>query len=192
VAPLLDYQQGDNAYGYQSDCGLVSVSNILQLSGIDATEDDVVQTAIDNGWCNNDPMLPPEARGGVNDEYLIALLDHYGIDAQAYYPGEAGGTYEDIAAALENGQCVTMGVNAGYLWNDANYINDGSANHQIVVTSAARDAETGEITGFYICDSGRWADGDNCRYVSVEEMDACYASISGASVVVTDEATRAA
>ena len=190
VAPMLDYQQGDNVYGYQSDCGLVSVSNLLQMSGVDATEDDVVQVAIENNWCNNDPMVPASARGGVNDGYLIALLDHYGVDAQAYYPGEAGGTYEDIAAALENGQCVTMGVNAGYLWNDPNAMDDGGANHQIVITSAARDAETGEVTGFYICDSGRWADGDNCRYVTAEEFDTCYASAQGASVVVTDEATR--
>lgn len=192
VAPMLDYQQGDNVYGYQSDCGLVSVSNILQISGVDASEDDVVQVAIDNNWCNNDPSLPPSALGGVNDECVLSLLDYYGIDAQAYYPGEAGGTYEDIAVALENGQCVTMGVNAGYLWDNADAVDDGSSNHQIVITSAARDTETGEVTGFYICDSGRWADGDNCRYVSVEEFDACYATVSGASVVVTDEATRAA
>lgn len=190
VAPMLDYQQGDNAYGYEGDCGLVSVSNVLQLSGIDASEDDVVQVAVENGLCNSDPSLPPSALGGVSDENVIALLDHYGVDAQVYYPGEAGGTYEDIAAALENGQCVTMGVNAGYLWDEPNYVDSGNANHQIVLTSAARDAGTGEVTGFYICDSGRWQDGDNCRFVSVEEFDACYASAGAASVIITDEATR--
>ena len=38
VAHVLDSKQGDNVFGYQSNCGLVSISNVLQLSGINATE----------------------------------------------------------------------------------------------------------------------------------------------------------
>lgn len=192
VAPLLDYQQGDNAYGFEGDCGLVSVSNVLQLSGINASEDDVVQLAVENDLCDNDPSLPPSALGGANEENIIALLDHYGIESQAFHPGEPGCSYEDIAADLENGQCVIMGVNAGYLWDDPNSVDDGSANHAITITSASRDAQSGEVTGFYICDSGRWADGDNCRYVSVEEFNDCFANVPNAAVVVTNDTTRVA
>ena len=185
AAERMDYVQGDNVLGYLGDCGLTSVANVGQLCGLDLSEDDVVLLANATGQCANDWFLPPSERGGVNDENIINLLSAYGIEAHAESADSPGGSLEAIAQYCENGQSVTMGLNAGVAWDMPEYIDDGGANHQVTVLGAVRDADTGEVAGLYICDSGN---NEQCRFVDAETCHAMYTNVSGASIVVTDKA----
>ena len=105
VAHVLDSKQGDNVFGYQSNCGLVSISNVLQLSGINATENDVTGLAISNNLCDNNPFKPVSECGGTYDENIIDILNIYGIESHSYRPDEKGGSYDDIAHAGEWTMC---------------------------------------------------------------------------------------
>lgn len=185
AAERMDYVQGDNVLGYQQDCGLTSIANIGQLCGLNLTEDDVVLLADQTGLCQNKWYMPPMDRGGVNDEQILTLLSAYGIDAHVETPDSPGGSLEAIAQYCENGQNVTMGLNAGVAWNMPEYIDDGSANHQVTVLGAVRDADTGEVAGLYICDSGN---NDQCRFIDADTCEAMYTQIDGASIIVTDKA----
>lgn len=189
VAENLDYKQGDNPYGARGDCGLTSCSNFLNLCGIEATEDDVVGFALENGLCANNPFASPEHVGGTNDAQLETILECYGVESSVYYPDDSRGSLEGIASAVEEGHAVMMGVNAGYLWDEPAYVDGGDVNHQITVTGAIRDTE-GEVVGLTICDSGRGLEEDSCRVLSISELQDCYATAGGASVIISDEVVR--
>lgn len=183
-AEMLDYEQGDNPYNAHGCCGLVSCSNFLNICGVDASESEIVGYAIRHDLCNHGFFVPPEDRGGTNDYQLESILEAHGVQVTAYSP-ENGGSIEDIAAAIDEGRAVTIGVNAGYLWNDAQYIYDGAANHQITVTGAVRNME-GEVVGLVICDSGRHLEGDACRVITKEELESCYTNAADSSAIISD------
>lgn len=183
----LDARQGDNELGYQQNCGLTSVANVATLCGMEVTEDDVVHLAHEENLCQQDFFIPRADRGGTNDAQIVRLLDHLGIEAHVEGPMGEAGSLEAIARYCENGQAVTMGVNAGMLWNEPAYVDSGCANHQITITGAARDVSTGEVTGLYICDSGTGGV-DACRYVDRSTMEAAYTAAPGATIIVTDRA----
>ncbi|MFQ6803645.1 MAG: hypothetical protein ACLRT5_01150 [Lachnospiraceae bacterium] len=67
VASLLDYAQGDNPYNASGNCGLVSVSNVLEMAGLEnCGEDEVTLYALETNQCANDPSLASADRGGTN------------------------------------------------------------------------------------------------------------------------------
>jgi len=184
----LDFNQGDNSYGAGGCCGLVSSSNFLNLCGLETTEEEIVGYAMENGLCANSPFMPSESIGGTRDPEIEAVIESYGIPVTAYGT-DSGGSIEDIANAIDEGKAVTIGVNAGYLWNEASFVDGGQANHQITVTGAVRNVD-GEVIGLVICDSGRGLESDACRVVSKEEMELCYEKVSGASAIITDYSVR--
>ena len=62
LGEILDYQQGfDNPYGATGTCGLTSVSNICKMAGMDVTEPEVVEYAMENDQCIKDD---PKYHGG--------------------------------------------------------------------------------------------------------------------------------
>lgn len=189
IAGRLDCAQGDNRFNVSSNCGLVSCSNYLNICGIEADEDEIVEFALENNLCSRSIFSGPESWGGTNDENLETILEHYGVESTVFYPNEAGGSIEGIANAIEDGHAVMIGVNAGYLWDNPNHVGNGRANHQITVTGTVRDA-SGELTALTVCDSGRHLDTDSCRVVSVSEMESFYTRIPGASAIISDKAVR--
>lgn len=188
AAPLLDYDQGDNSLGYSSNCGLVSIANMGQLFGMGTTEDQITRLADGQGLCNNNPWVAPAYRGGVSDGDMIGLLDQLGLTAEAYGASSAAGSLEAIAGYIEEGRGVTIGVNAGILWDNPSVVDAGNANHQILVTGACRDLKTGSVVGLFVCDSGRHLESDACRFVSVEILEEAYVNAPLASAVVTAQA----
>lgn len=188
TAANLDYFQGDNPYGALGCCGLVSSSNFLNMCGIEATEDEIVGFALENDLCNYGWFTPPESVGGTNDMQIEAVIEAHGVPVSVYEIGH-GGSVEDIADAIDEGRAVTIGVNAGYLWNDASAIYNGHANHQITVTGAVRDND-GSVVGLVICDSGRGLESDACRVVSMEELTMCYETVPGATAIISDGSVR--
>ena len=185
AAPHLDYEQGDNSLGYRNNCGLVSVANMGQLFGMGTTEEQITRLADEQGLCNNNPWIEPAYRGGVNDRELIGLLEQLGLTAEAYDASSAAGGLEAIAGYIEEGRGVTIGVNAGVLWDEPSAVDAGNANHQILVTGACRDLNTGSVVGLFVCDSGRHLESDACRFVSVEILEEAYVNVPFASAVVT-------
>lgn len=174
-----NHPQGDNSLGYQGTCGLVSCEDVLRQFGVDVTEDDVVRYAHDHGLCSISDE--PSQCGGTTELSQAQLLTDLGVPAHP----EFSGSLEELASHIENGQGTIIEVNAGVLWNDANYFDTGQANHAIVVTGVARDPQTGDIQGFYINDSGRGSAEDSGRFLDAATMQNAWLD-AGGSAVVTD------
>lgn len=168
------HPQGDNPFGFLGTCGLCSCECILRQFGIEVTEADVVEHAIDHGECHISD--DPTACGGTTVGDQVAILGDYGVPA--HY--ELGGSLEDLAASLEQGRGVIIEANAGVLWDDVNAYDNGQINHAVVATGVARDPSTGEIQGFYVNDSGT---GEAGRFVDAATMREAWMDPGGVSVV---------
>jgi uncharacterized protein YvpB len=168
------HPQGDNPFGFEGTCGLVSCEDVLRQFGVEVTEADVVEHAVLNGQCyvGDDPAMA----GGTTPESRVALLADYQIPAHV----ESGQSLEDLAADVEQGSGVIISANAGYLWDDPNAFDTGQSNHAVVVTGVARDPETGQIQGFFINDSGT---GQAGQFVDATTMDMAYIQTGGMAVV---------
>lgn len=192
VAGGLDDCQGDNLYGAEGNCGLVSVMNLLRLNGQEIDENEIVGRALET----NPPLCvyyetdDPGAKGGTTVVQRAELLQLYGISSHYYSNQMPGGSLEQIASYVENGQGVNLSVNAGYLWDNVNFIDDGSSNHSIIVTGTAREPESGELQGLFVCDSGLTDQESGAMYVSVEKLEDAYVRAPGATVLVTDQPLR--
>jgi hypothetical protein len=173
-----NHQQGDNPYGFQGTCGICSCQDVLNQFGTDVSEADVVDHAVAAHECaiTDDPTFS----GGTTEQDQVQILADYGIPAHA----EHARSLEDLAADVEQGRGVIAGVNAGVVWNDPNYFENGQANHAVVVTGVARDPATGEIQGFYVNDSG---DGSSGEFVDAAAMTDGWLA-AGGGAVVTDVA----
>jgi uncharacterized protein YvpB len=172
-----NHQQGDNPYGIQQDCGLVSCQDVLNQFGIPVSETDVVTHAVENGQCQFSAG-DMSGSGGTTVDDQVRILGDYGVPAHA----ESGQSLEQLATNVEQGHGVIIEANAGVLWNDANYIETGQANHAVTLTGVARDPQTGSIQGFYINDSGT---GQSGEFVSAQTMSAAWQD-TGGQCVATD------
>jgi Peptidase_C39 like family len=173
-----NHPQGDNPYGFQSTCGLCSCGDILDQFGVNVTEADIVDHAVQNHECNitNDP----EQSGGTSPENQVQILNDYGVPAHM----EQSQSLEDLATDVEQGHGVIIEANAGYLWNQPQYLENGQSNHAVIVTGVARDPNTGEIQGFYVNDSG---DGQAAKFIDANTMTNAWVN-TGGTAVVTDVA----
>ena len=184
IADKLDDNQGDNVLNALGDCGLVSVTNIAIQAGIDITEDDVVIAAVGNGLCSFSTDDDPCRNGGTSVYDRQILLDALGIPTTIYGAEELDP--DQIAELVEAGHGVNISVNAGYAWDDPDYIDNGASNHSIMVTGTVRDPESGELLGLVVCDSG--LPGESSAVVlSVDTLGDAYTDALGASALVTDQ-----
>jgi len=182
----LNHQQGENVYGYQEDCGLVSVQDVLGQFGQSVTESDVVEHAITHGECVTDASGGPANDGGTSPQSQAQILNDYGVPAHQ----ESGQSLEDLSSQVEQGHGVIASVNAGYLWDDKTYIGNGhDNNHAVTVTGVARDPLTGAVQGFFINDSG---DGHSGQFVSAATMEKAWLGTGGLAVVTDASHPQAA
>ena len=168
--------QGDNRYGFEGTCGLVSCQDVLTQLGIVVTEDDLVHYAVTNDRCyvSDDPSLS----GGTTPQDLVQVLDAHGVPAH----NELNGTLAQLAAHVESATPCIIGVNAGILWDSPNDFGSGEANHAVVVTGMARDPFDERILGFYINDSG--VSNGGAQFVDVETIIGCWVDSGGQSIIV--------
>ena len=187
----LDDLQGDNYYDFQGDCGLVSVANLLTMAGVEGvTEDDVVGLAIRYRCCEFSSLNDSSENGGTTVVQRWRLMQMFGIDATIFAFDAPQASLECLADYVESGRGVNLGLNAGYAWGDPNYIQDGVANHSVVLTGTCRDPETGDLKGFFLCDSGAPNGSGEAMYLSVEQMEQAYLNAYGATALVTDQPIR--
>lgn len=192
AAEKLDSVQGDEIYGAEGTCGLTSIANLCVLNGQEVTEGMIVQYALENNLCYYDPWCP-EDTGGTTAEQQVELLKRFGMEAQ-YHEASING-YEILASAIDEGRGVIIELDAGALWDEpactSTVFGFPTANHAVTLTGVARDAATGEIAGFYICDSGRQLESDVCRYVPIEKFSEAYSeNILNAGAVITNNPIR--
>lgn len=191
MAEKLDCFQGyDNPYGAFGTCGLVSIANICCLAGMEISEPQVVEFAMENGLCEK--VEDGNWGGGTTVSNQLNLLKHYGIEAHCEFPDVA--TSERIADAIEGGRGVMVGLNSGLLqdreWKVYNENGDIYAGHTVCMTGTVRDVETGELLGFYLCDSSAQKEDGAKQFVSVEKFEACYLDAVSAYAVITDKVIR--
>jgi Ca2+-binding RTX toxin-like protein len=150
-----------------------------------ASEAQVVQVAIDNNWTVTDPSLPAYRRGGSNYVQQQALLNNFGVRNQLLM----GYNEEAIGNLIRSGRGVILALNAGQLWDDRNYNDDGGVNHVVTITGAAYNESTGSLMGFYIADSGRQKVSDMTRYISLDLFRTA-ANVANAYAIYTTEALK--
>ena len=172
----LPYSQGNNDYYKTGTCALAGTGVRLQTAGSKYGENVVVGYSSTHNNERGRPLC--DDTGGTYPEDIPTIWGHFGMPAYNDYSKNL----ESIAEAVENGQAVQVGVNAGKLWerdnaegfvlNDPNNdcYEDGGANHAINIMSCERNIASGNITHFYINDTGRSVPRDACRKISAEDF----------------------
>ena len=188
LGDILDGSQGyDNPYGAFGTCGLNAIANICVMAGLDVTEPQVVEYAMENDLCTRDD--PKLHGGGTTAMQQIKLLEHYGFPSHCEL-AQDGATKERLAAAVEGGHGVLLGLNSGVLqdrpWKIYNEDHEIVATHAVCLTGTVRDADT----GFYMCDSSAQTPDAARTYVPVDKFDDCFGEIKGGFAVITDGPIR--
>ncbi len=149
-----------------NDCLPTSVAMVLsEITGAEVPQGDVVDLA------NELQLLGPT---GMSLEGGLALLDHYGVDAEVQ-----SGTIDDLRSMLDNGDQIIIGLDSDDLYGvgDQPFADDMVAGHAVVITGI--DDEAGVV---YINDPGfpdgagvaisidafedAWQDADNTMIVA--------------------------
>lgn len=110
--------------GYDDTCAIKSQQLILKTFGIDISEDDLRQEAIDLGIYN----------GGTMPEDVGVLLNEHGVSTHTLH----GAHVFDLVNELAQGHKVIVGVDSGELWHDNwfdDYFEDFQADHALVVSA---------------------------------------------------------
>lgn len=115
-----------------------------------------------------------------------------GFDAHCEFNDAAD--CERVAELIEGGHGVICGLNSGVLqdrpWKTYNEASEICATHSVCMTATVRDADTGALRGFYLCDSSAQRPDGAMIFVPLEKMQACYGDIKGGFVVATDAPIR--
>ena len=67
-------------------------------------------------------------------------------------------------------------------WKIYNQMGEIQANHAVCMTGTVRNPDTGELSGFYLCDSSSQRPDGAMIYVPLEKMRQCYEKGRGGSL----------
>lgn len=168
--------QGSADANFQGTCGLCSCANILRLSGVNASEAEMIAYASQtkdpnsfNGMLCATGYSDPGLNGGTSPKSRQRVLDYFGIDSGIFpISHDSDGSIADsnlsqIADHVSAGRGVILSVHADVLWNDAAFGIDDY--HAVTVTSVKKNS-AGDVLGFYICDSAN----GGTTYYSAEKV----------------------
>ena len=155
--------QGSANANFQGTCGLCSCANILRLSGVNASEAEMIAYASQtrdpnsfNGMLCATGYSDPGLNGGTSPKSRQQILDHFGIDSGIFpIAHDSDGSIADsnlsqFADHVSAGRGVILSVDADVLWNDAAF---GIADYHAVTVTSVKKNSAGDVLGFYICDS---------------------------------------
>lgn len=154
--------QGSADQNFGGTCGLCSCVNILRLSGVNASEAEMINYASQT----RDPYSPCRMlcttgysnsglNGGTSPRSRQQILSYFGIDSGIFpiaYDSDGSFSYSNlskIADYVSEGRGVIISVHAELLRNDKISKAD---EHAVTVTSVKKN-NAGDVMGFYICDS---------------------------------------
>jgi hypothetical protein len=108
-------------------CAVVSQEMVLHDFGIDASESQLVYTAVSNGWLTEN---------GTSISDMGKLLEHYGVPTHTNHNGDLPSLVNELA----HGHKVIVAVDADELWQGVSFwqkltgLDNVSPNHAIVVS----------------------------------------------------------
>lgn len=152
-----------------NDCLPTSVAMILsEVTGTDVPAGDVVDLANDLGLLGETGM---SLEGG------LALLDHYGVDAEVQT-----GSLDSLRTMLDEGTPVIIGLDSDDLYGagDSPFGDDMVAGHAVVITGI--DDEAGVV---YINDPG-FPDGAGVA-ISIDAFEDAWTDADHGMIVATDD-----
>jgi hypothetical protein len=148
---------GQQHYG---NCGVQSSAQIIwQVKGKQPDEKALLEEAIQNG--DADQGITDETTGGTNAQQRQSILKVYGVDSTIESTSVGA-----LANALKEGKGVIATVNAGTLWDDSQYYDNGAQNHAVMVYAGDYDKD-GHLTAVYLNDTG---DGEQGRKLSIDDF----------------------
>lgn len=176
LATRLHTSQGNNTFDMDGTCSLASTANMLTISGRPTEEQEIVEHARNNGLCS--------ITGGtdINFVRLQRIWRDFGEPGLVLM----GDSPEQLARAIEDGHGVVLSVNDSILYGEPCTDIDVSPNHAVTATSVARDPNTNEILGFFICNTGRGIGSDGGMFVSTERMNAAHFNVSNHGMIYTN------
>lgn len=159
---------------YDDTCAIKSQQLILQSHGIDLSEQELCEEAVNNNWYFPGDGTP---MGDVGN-----LLEYHGMDVHKYIKT----TLNELANELLQGHQVIAGVDSGELWNAGfseqfeDLILGPQADHALIVSGfivnpltgneevLLTDPGTGELYAEYPVEQfeDAWADSDNFMVVT--------------------------
>lgn len=186
--PVVCYDQGIvtvDDVDFAGTCGPTTVSNTMNtlFGGSAYDQTGVLTYALDNGLCNVSD--DPAAAGGTTTQDLVDIYEGIAgdkVDVETFEGTDLPST-DEIAARVEDGSVVNVGVHADTLWGawvprnaffDA--LSPRTTDHWIEIHDVERDTN-GEVTGFDIVDSG-----GSMNYVDKNVLDEAYAGTHGREV----------
>ena len=189
IGKLMDYKQGVEINGklVLGNCGLDSSRNLLALCGKKYSEEYITKYAIDHKLCAYSERIPPASRGGTTPEKRAELNRRFGVELETFFQERVN--WNAVADKLEAGHRGILSLNAGIYWNRPEHVSLDEkgrpvSNHVVTLLGAVRDKQSGEVVGFYICDTGA-AQKQSYTYISVDQLNKCCKGVRNACVQMT-------
>lgn len=171
----MDDNQFDNASNLVNTCTMASIANVMTMLGKPVTEEEVLAYML----ANNLVGIPDKGDTDPAD-VETALENGYGcvVTRTTVRP------LAEVAEFLETGHAVILGVDYGVVNTNAEPRNIDD--HAITLTGVAYHETSGEIEGFYYCDSGDEENPSGASFMSTNLYYEAHAQYPTAQILVID------
>lgn len=179
MAEIMDFHKGDTGLLPFAPDRMVACRNLMALCGHRFSEGDVTKHAVDSGIITYDPLYLEGFPHAGNDVVIPRIIrEMSGVETQAMNFSEMANPAEEIAGKLDQGYRGLVAYNSSIMNRTAEEaeipvnkmmekVFNWSANEASTLECAVRDSRTGEVKGFYICDSTA---NEAKRYVEADRL----------------------
>lgn len=172
------WEQGNNRYGVKGTCGETAISNQLKICGENFSEKYIVDFARMNRYGDFNSDLSSNKQGGIYlncVESMVEKLTEGRVSVERVERTDKILTPEWIAEKLDYGHAGLFVISIGLLHsgNPSRFTKgilgheEPMIDHVVTPLVAVREGETGEVKGFYVCDSGSK---DRAYYVESDQL----------------------
>ena len=162
--------------GPQGTCGCCACGTIINKSGGNTNEHEIVDYAWNNNLCSDS--------GGTSPSSWVGILGAAGVSSHE----TSGVSLSELADYVEQGHGVIIGVSA-CTYNPkmyGHYFPGAADGHALVLESVIRDHKSGEIIEYVVSDSNGKSRDDACHRVSARVLEKAFSRKHKASVVTND------
>jgi hypothetical protein len=172
---LLDDNQFDNASNLVNTCTMASIANVMTMLGSPTSEEEVLAYMLANNLVGI-----PEKGDTEPANVEVALEDGYGCAVTRTTVRPAS----EVAGFLQAGHAIILGVDYGIVNETAEP--RGKDDHAIALTGVAYNEVSGELEGFYYCDSGDEFNPSSALFMSTNLYYEAHAQYPSAQILVID------